>query len=165
MVQLFRVGHHTKGDNMKGYENTVTVACVNFSPITGNKAATLEKIKRFTLQASKKGANIIVFPETALTGYTFPVEMTSGLAETIPGPSTEEMAKLAAQHDVYVIFGLVERDKKHPEIQKYYYFVIIFDYVYSLCTRQICNSKAHSCHHYPCDLFAVPFPIKAVPIQ
>ncbi len=97
---------------MKSYEDRVTVACVNFAPVTGDKAANLEKIKQFTIQASNKGANIIVFPETALTGYLFPVEMMPSLAETIPGQSTEEVAKLAAQHDVYVIFGMVERDKK-----------------------------------------------------
>lgn len=91
-------------------------ACVNFAPTIGDKVANLEKIEQFTIQARNKGADIIVFPETALTGYVFPVETTPNLAETVPGPSTEEVAKLAAQHDVYVIFGLVERDKKHPEI-------------------------------------------------
>ena len=101
---------------MKTYLDTVTVACVNFTPVVGDNAANLEKIKRFTVQASGKGANIIVFPETALTGYVFPVEMTSGLAETIPGQSTEEMAELAAQLDVYVVFGMVERDKNRSDV-------------------------------------------------
>lgn len=101
---------------MKAYEDKVTVACVNFAPILGDKAATLEKIKQFTIQAINKGADVIVFPEMALTGYVFPVEMTPSLAETVPGPSTEEMAKLAARHNVYVAFGLAERDKEHPEI-------------------------------------------------
>ena len=101
---------------MKGYEDSVTVACVSFAPIMGDKVANLKKIEQFTIEASRKGANIILFPETALTGYGFPVEMTPSLAETVPGPATEEVAKLAAQHNIYVIFGLAERDKKQPEI-------------------------------------------------
>ncbi|MFC1979462.1 carbon-nitrogen hydrolase family protein [Chloroflexota bacterium] len=101
---------------MKTYEDKVTVACVNFAPILGDKSATLEKIKQFTIQASDRGANIIIFPETALTGYIFPLEMISSLAETVPGPSTEEMAKLCTQHGVYVVFGLAERDKEDPEV-------------------------------------------------
>ena len=101
---------------MKTYEDKVTVACVNFESILGDKSATLEKIKEFTIQAINKGANIIVFPEMALPGYVFPVELTPSLAETVPGPSTEEIAKLAAQHDVYVVFGLAERDKEHSDI-------------------------------------------------
>lgn len=101
---------------MKTYKDTVTVACVNFAPIVGDKAATLKKLTQFIIQASDNGANVIVFPETALTGYVFPVEMTPDLAETIPGQSTEEVSKLAAQYNVYVIFGMVERDKNHPNV-------------------------------------------------
>lgn len=101
---------------MNTYEDVVTVACVNFAPIVGDKAATLKKLKHFIIQASSSGANVVVFPETALTGYVFPVEMTRNLAEAIPGPSTQQVAQLAAQYDVYVIFGMVERDRNHPNV-------------------------------------------------
>ena len=33
-----------------------------------------------------------------------------GLAETVPGPSSDAIAALAREHDLYVIFGLPERD-------------------------------------------------------
>ncbi len=97
------------------YENPVTVACVNLKPAGEDKAATLKSIKEYTVQASREGANIILFPELALTAVP-PEELVPEFAETIPGPSTEEMAKIAAQHNVYVIFGMLERDKKHPSI-------------------------------------------------
>ena len=42
------------------------------------------------------GANIIAYPEIAFTGYVFSVDMTPRIAETIPGRSTEEAAKLIA---------------------------------------------------------------------
>lgn len=97
------------------YENRVTVACVNLKPAGEDKAATLESIKEFTIQASNQGANIILFPELALTAVP-PEEAMPKFVETIPGPSTEEMAKIAAQHNVYVIFGMLECDKKYPDI-------------------------------------------------
>jgi len=97
----------------KAYQDTVTIAVVNFEPVIGpggpDKAATLEKIKALTIKAANQGANIIVFPETALTSYTgFPPEQASALAETIPGPATDAIQKIAAQYNVYVCFGLIE---------------------------------------------------------
>ncbi|MFC1902431.1 carbon-nitrogen hydrolase family protein [Chloroflexota bacterium] len=94
----------------KVYSDSVTVACVNFKTIVGDKAAALEKIKDFTAKAANQGANIILFPETALTSFSgFPPEEASVVAETVPGPATAEIWKVAAQHNVYVCFGLVER--------------------------------------------------------
>lgn len=90
------------------YKDMVTVACVNFTPLTGDKAATLEKIKAFTIKAARQGANIIVFPELALVGIPAP-DQAPKVAETIPGPSTDEIAKLTRKHNVYVIFGMIER--------------------------------------------------------
>ena len=38
------------------------------------------------------------------------------IAETVPGPSTEAMAALAAEHDLYVVFGMPERDMDDPTV-------------------------------------------------
>lgn len=93
--------------------DTVTIACVNFETVLGDKVATLEKIKSFTVEAAKQGANVIVFPETALTGYSgFLPEEAPALAETIPGPATTAIQKIAAQYNVYVCFGLIEKKGK-----------------------------------------------------
>ncbi len=108
------------------YEKTVTIACVNWSGVWGNKAANLEKMKGRVVEASKTGANIIAFPELALSGYECheearrdqkPCSMHQQAAETIPGPSTEEIAKLAKELGVYVIFGMPERDSKDPGVR------------------------------------------------
>lgn len=107
------------------YDNKATVACVNFAGDWGNKAARLEKMRATVQQAARQGADIIVFPEMALSGYECdeegtrlikPCRMHHEAAETVPGPSTEEMAKLAKELGVYVIFGMPERDKKDPQI-------------------------------------------------
>jgi len=95
---------------MKTYEDTVTVACVNFEPVVGDKSATLEKIKDFAIKAANQGANIILLPETALTTCSgFPPDEAPAFAETIPGPATYAIEKIAAQYNVYVCFGMIER--------------------------------------------------------
>jgi len=107
-------------------EKTVTVACVNWVGVWGDKAANLEKIKTKIAEASAAGANIIAFPELALSGYECgeeahreqkPCSVHVEAAETIPGPSTEEVAKLAKELEVYVILGMPEQDEKEPEVR------------------------------------------------
>ena len=105
------------------YEETVSLACINFHTEWGDKAANVAKMKTFTTDAAKQGNNIIIFPELALSGYECSenigpekksCKMHQELAEAIPGPSTEEMAGLAKELDVYIIFGMPEQDKKNP---------------------------------------------------
>ena len=96
---------------MPSDKNLVTVACVNFKPAGGDKEGSLERIADFTNQAGQKGANIILFPELALTSMP-PDALLPRVAETIPGPSTEKIAQLAAQLNAYVIIGMLERDQK-----------------------------------------------------
>lgn len=102
------------------YQETVSVACINFDTEWGDKAANLAKMKTFTIEAAKQGNNIIIFPELALSGYECSEDiggekkscrMHQELAEAIPGPSTEEMVELAKELDVYIVFGMPEQDK------------------------------------------------------
>ncbi len=105
-------------------KETVSVACINFHTEWGDKAANLSKMKTFTNEAARQGNHIIVFPELALSGYECGEDGSEGrtsckmhreLAEVIPGPSTEEMSKLARELDVYIIFGMPEQDKTNPD--------------------------------------------------
>ena len=60
-------------------------------------------------EAAAKGADLFVLPETLTyygTGLTY-----AECAEPIPGPSTDYFAELAKQHDLYVVAGLLKRDK------------------------------------------------------
>ncbi len=112
----------TKDTKMADHE-TVSLACINFHPEWGDKAANLAKMKAFVTDAARQGNHIIVFPELALSGYECSEDagaekkscrMHAELAEAIPGPSTEEMSRLAKELDVYIIFGMPERDKQNP---------------------------------------------------
>lgn len=103
------------------YENVVTIACVNFNSIWGDKSANLKKIENYIEEAASVGNNVIIFPELALSGYQCSDEFDRGcsmhrdLAETIPGTATDRITELAARWGVYVIFGMPERDKKDPD--------------------------------------------------
>ena len=74
-------------------------------------------MKQTVIQAAKMGNEMIVFPELALSGYECDPDFTmhQQAAEPIPGLATEEMAKLAAEQDVYIIFGLPERDRENSK--------------------------------------------------
>ena len=102
----------------------VTVGAVNWKGEWGNKSANLDKIKAKTREASRLGIDILCFPELALTGYEcsedpgsrrVPCSLHAAAAETIPGPSTEEIARLTRELDIYVIVGMPERDATDSE--------------------------------------------------
>ena len=102
-------------------KDILNLAVVNLKTIWGNKEANLKRMKEYIIYAARKGVDMIVFPEMALTGYdieAIPKEdmMQMKLAEYIPGPSTLEISKIAQQYHINVVFGMPERDKENPNI-------------------------------------------------
>lgn len=86
--------------------------------VTHNRAANLERIRDVITRAAQGGVKLLVLPEGALQGFTFHThhcfdpEETQYLwdnAEPIPGPSVQTIAGWAADHEMYVIFGMWER--------------------------------------------------------
>jgi predicted amidohydrolase len=103
-----------------GVQTLVTVAAVNFAPVYGDAKATVEKMAANIEEAAAQGADLVVFPEGALVGcHSCPECRARGgpcgacleSAETVPGPSSETIAKIARARDLYVVFGLPERDR------------------------------------------------------
>ena len=97
------------------YPDIVTVGCVNFASVPYDKEATLAKIEARMRDAARQGCDLLVFPETALNTSTpaidgRPPTCFAEEAETVPGPSTERLARLAADLDLHVVVGLAERD-------------------------------------------------------
>jgi predicted amidohydrolase len=73
----------------------------------------LARILAMMEEAARAGAHIVVFPECALTGYCFTSrEEAWPLAETVPGPSTENLAEAAKRLDCTAIVGMLEREGK-----------------------------------------------------
>jgi predicted amidohydrolase len=87
----------------------IKVAAVQMEPKISQKKENLGKLLNFIDEASGAGARVIVLPECALTGYVFQSQTeTAEVAEMVPGPSTDILAKEAKQKDVYIVVGMIE---------------------------------------------------------
>lgn len=76
-----------------------------------NKEENLRKMEEFIIRAKDQAADLVIFPELALTGYVLHDQIYE-LAETIPGASTKRVTELAKKNRVYVIFGMPELSEK-----------------------------------------------------
>ncbi len=69
-------------------------------------AVNLDRIADFAREAkARDGAELVVFPELAVTGLADP----AASAQPIPGPITDRLCQLAAQLDLYLVCGMAER--------------------------------------------------------
>jgi predicted amidohydrolase len=88
----------------------VRLAAVHYFPRGGRSLA--ENCRLFApliADAARQKADLVVLPETigvAGTGLTY-----AEVAEPIPGPATDYFGGLARQHNLYLVVGLVERDR------------------------------------------------------
>ena len=89
----------------------IKIAAVQMNPRIMRSRENLDKILLKTRSAASNGADLIVFPECALTGYVFASrEEAIPFMETIPGPSTDRLIACCKKLSVYVIVGLLEID-------------------------------------------------------
>ena len=89
----------------------IKIAAVQMNPKIMRNRENLDKILLKTKSAASNGADLIVFPECALTGYVFASrEEAIPFMETIPGPSTDRLIACCKELSVYVIVGLLEID-------------------------------------------------------
>jgi predicted amidohydrolase len=86
----------------EGKQSRVSVA--QFKP-ANDVSANLETIARLAREAKADGAELVVFPELAVTGLADPVRS----AQPIPGPATDRLCELVAQLELYLVCGLAER--------------------------------------------------------
>lgn len=87
------------------------LALAQISCEQGDKAKNTKKIKETVTKAKKQGADLVIFPELSLTGYVVRDQIYE-LAETIPGPSTKAIEKMAKETKTYIIFGMPELSEK-----------------------------------------------------
>jgi predicted amidohydrolase len=87
------------------------VAAVQMEPKLGKVAENLEIILSRLAEAAKGEANLVVFPECALSGYGFD-SRDQGLAAAVStaGPELEAVARVCADLGVHCVLGLLERD-------------------------------------------------------
>jgi predicted amidohydrolase len=101
------------------YEKVVTLGAWNMRIDAGDKKGNLARIEANLREAAAQGIDIVAFPEEALVGAgecaacrteVDHCDYHQGLAETVPGPSTERIADLCHELDLYCAVGLAERD-------------------------------------------------------
>ncbi|EDT75926.1 carbon-nitrogen hydrolase family protein [Clostridium butyricum] len=103
-------------------KDIINLSLVTFNAVWGDKEKNLNRILGYIECAARKGSHFVVFPEMSLTGYGDEGEkekkdkMQSLLAETIPGPSTDKVAEACKKYDIYVVFGMPERDSDDSSI-------------------------------------------------
>ncbi len=90
----------------------INVALAQISCKIGDNEHNLDVMKRNIKQAKNQGANLIVFPELALTGYVCRDTLYE-LAEPVPeGESIRRLAEIAKKEAIHVVFGALERSEK-----------------------------------------------------
>jgi predicted amidohydrolase len=88
-----------------------TVAAVQIDCRIGDKPHNLAHIRARLREAAGRGAALVVFPECILTGYGFESkEEAWPHAESLPGPSTEQLAADCRALGVWAVVGLLEGD-------------------------------------------------------
>ncbi|MDI6847496.1 MAG: carbon-nitrogen hydrolase family protein [Candidatus Bathyarchaeia archaeon] len=87
------------------------VALAQISCKQGDKAENIRKIEDLVIKAKQQSAELVIFPELSLTGYTVRDQIYE-LAETIPGASTNVLEKLARKTGTYIVFGMPELSEK-----------------------------------------------------
>src|SRR5437879_3246449 len=88
----------------------ISLLLAQTGPRLGNKEQNLRQISEQAAKARKKNVDLLIFPELHLTGYTMRDEV-SHLAESIPGPSTRKVERVAKEYGVHIIFGMPEESE------------------------------------------------------
>ncbi len=105
----------------------IKAAVVQAAPVLFDREASVEKAYGLALEAGKKGANLILFPEAFIPAY--PRGLSFGMvvgsrspegretwerywanAVEVPGPTTEALGAAAHEAGAYLAIGVIERD-------------------------------------------------------
>jgi predicted amidohydrolase len=90
------------------------IACVQMDVVIGEVEANRRKIVDQIRAAAGSAAQLVIFPECALTGYCFDsLEEAAPFAEPIDGPSSEAIAEACRESGAHVVAGFIERDNSN----------------------------------------------------
>jgi predicted amidohydrolase len=86
------------------------IACVQTDVIFKDINANLSSLEATVRSEVNQGTELTVFPECYSTGYCFDsLAEAMEFSESVPGPSTDRVAKLCAELKTYVVFGMLEK--------------------------------------------------------
>lgn len=105
----------------------IKVAVVQASPVLFNKQKTIEKTKKYIVEAVKAGAELILFPEAYIGDYPRGLNFGTTVgnrtdegkelwhryynnAINVPGNETDLFSEWAKEYKIYLNLGIIERD-------------------------------------------------------
>jgi nitrilase len=104
------------------------VAVVQAAPVVFNRERTLDKVQTLAVEASRKGARLVVFPEAFVSAYPRGLDFGAVVGSRteagrdnfrrywessvdVPGPAVERLSRIAKRNDIYLVIGVVERER------------------------------------------------------
>ena len=134
-------------------KNSITAALVQQRPVYYDLPGSLQKMEHTISEAAGRGAHLIVFGETWLTGYPAwldylpkvalwdyeptkrAFQMMYENAICVPGLETALLSKLAARHQAVIVVGVNEIIDRGPGSGTIFNSLLIFDEEGRLCTH------------------------------
>jgi len=91
--------------------SSTTIACAQIDCVLGHPQTNLQKIISTIRSAAERDAQLIMFPECALTGYAYnSLDEAIPFAESIDGPSSQAVAEVCRETGAYAVAGFIEAD-------------------------------------------------------
>ncbi len=106
----------------------VKVAVVQAAPVLFDRDRTLKKVHALAGQAARQGVKLVVFPEAFVSAYPRGLDFGAVVGSRsdrgredfrryydssvdVPGPAVITLARTAAKHKIYLVIGVIERDR------------------------------------------------------
>jgi len=106
----------------------VKVAVVQAAPVAFNRERTLEKLHGLAGEAARKSARLVLFPEAFVSAYPRGLDFGAVVGSRspegteyfrrywessvdVPGPAVDQLGQTARTHNIYLVVGVVERDR------------------------------------------------------
>src|SRR5215470_7265854 len=87
------------------------IACVQVNVEIGKVETNRQKVMARIRESAERGAELVLFPECALTGYCFDsLDEAAPFAEPADGFSARQIAQVCEQTGTHAVVGFIERD-------------------------------------------------------
>lgn len=88
-----------------------TAAALQFNPILRERDKNIQALADAIEKTAQEGATLIVGPEMSTTGYQYKDRNDiAPYTDTIPGVATDAISSVTKKYNIYVVFGIAERD-------------------------------------------------------
>ena len=97
---------------MRSVSRPVRIAVAQYEPHVGDLEQNRSQAVLWATSAAEKGANLIVLPELASSGYVFADEGEAQRSAEDPddGPTVRALREVCARHGCHIVAGISERD-------------------------------------------------------